>query len=542
MSSAAIATDQVGECITYARTAPYREVVALFECLKVDHTWNNICKARMGRADRYYLLTQLLHRSDAYHPWLFDRCREVESEPDECLDLWSRGHYKSTIITFAGIIQEILIDPEITIGIFSHTRGIAKGFLSQVKLEMEQNDELKEIYPQILWADPRKEAPRWSLDTGLVVKRNKNPKESTLDAWGLVDGQPTSKHYRLRVYDDVVTESSVNTSDQIQKTTKAWELSQNLGIPGGISRRWHIGTRYSYGDTWQTLLDREVVKPRVYPATDDGTFDGKPVFLSQAEWDKKKHDESEFTVACQQLQNPIAGGQQELKPEWLRFYELRPKTLNVYILCDYAGSKPGGGSNTAIACVGIDSNLNKYLLDGVVHKLTLSERWATIRDMRKKWLRRPGIQIVEVGYERFGAQSDIEHFETMMQIEKEAFSIKELAWPREGDVSKDSRIRRLEPDFRNWCFYLPYKGEPTRSQITAKQNKQEFLIAEPIKKKNQDGMLYDVVDWFIKNEYLFFPNTTHKDFLDALSRIYDMDISAPILYNEKDLEPEAFDD
>ena len=104
----------------------------------------------------------------------------------------------------------------------------------------------------------------------------------------------------------------------------------------------------------------------------------------------------------------------------------------------------------------MDTALNKYLLDGAVHKMSLDERWEKLRDFRKKWLRQKGIQIVEVGYERFGAQSDIEHFETMMRIEGESFSIKELAWPSEGSVSKDNRIRRLIPDLKNWRFFFPY--------------------------------------------------------------------------------------
>ena len=77
-------------------------------------------------------------------------------------------------------------------GIFSHTRPIAKGFLRQIKRELEGNNVLKALFQDILHADPQHQSPKWSEDDGIIVKRKTNPKEATVEAWGLVDGQPTS--------------------------------------------------------------------------------------------------------------------------------------------------------------------------------------------------------------------------------------------------------------------------------------------------------------------------------------------------------------
>ena len=60
-------------------------------------------------------------------------------------------------------------------------------------MELEGNDTLKSWFPDVLYENPFRESPKWSEDDGIVVKRKTNPKEATVEAWGLVDGQPTSR-------------------------------------------------------------------------------------------------------------------------------------------------------------------------------------------------------------------------------------------------------------------------------------------------------------------------------------------------------------
>ena len=96
--------------------------------------------------------------------------REVQGNPNGHLDLWAREHGKSSIITFGLTIQDILNNPEITVGIFSYSRPIAKAFLRQIKVEFETNEMLRSLFPDILWANPHRDAPKFSEDDGIIVR------------------------------------------------------------------------------------------------------------------------------------------------------------------------------------------------------------------------------------------------------------------------------------------------------------------------------------------------------------------------------------
>jgi len=507
------------------QAAPYDHIVPHF--LQIIDSGDNELIRYLCQTDRYFLFTMGCGRTDAFHPWIYDRCREVEADTDGYLDLWARGHYKSSLITFAGAIQEILRNPDVTICIMAFVRNISKAFLAQIKREFEGNEKLLHLFPDILWDRPKAQAPSWSLDTGIIVRRNSNPKEATVEAYGLVDGQPTSRHYRLMIYDDTVSRESVTTAEQIEKTTTGWELSRNLKDSHG--RIQMVGTRYSFSDTYGALLEREAVRSRIYPATAQGDFDSAPVFFTQDEWDERMRESSLETLACQMLQNPLAGSQRGFDPAWLTYYEVRAHTLNVAILGDPARKKTANTAMTAFAVIGIDMNRNKFFLDGMCHRMNLSERWKAFRNLRRKWLRQPGVQVVKMGYESFGAQADLDYFQEQMRLDKEFFTIHELMWAQVGSSSKEDRIQRLEPDFRNNKFLLPYNNDTgiTRTQRDMAARGRKHLIAPKIMQIDENRKAYDVTQRFIKNEYLMYPASTHIDMLDAMSRFYDLELGTP---------------
>lgn len=508
--------------------------------------------AYLGCVDRFFLFTAILGRHDGFHPWLYDRCREVELEPDGFLDLWSRDHRKSSLITLSGSIQEILNDPDITIGIFSHTQKIAKDFVKWIKREFERNVVLRRFYPDVCWLKPSSESSVWT-ENAFTVRRSGNPKESTVEGWGLVDGQPTGKHFRLLIYDDVVTKDNVSNSDQVKKTTESWELSDNLGADD--ARKWHIGTRYSFMDSYAEIIARGAVKVRKYAATDNGRIDGKPVYLDPEVWEKKKKTQLS-TLAAQMLQNPLSGKERTFEPTWFKRWEVRPATVNVYIMADPSRGRTATSDRTAMPVIAIDTKGNKYLVDGFCHRMTLSQRWESLKHLHKKWSNVPGVGILKVGYERFGQQSDDEYFKERMQSESYFFSIEELAWPREGGASKQHRVERLQPDIQYGSFYFPafvhrmgmgdcqwsvdeeqqtLRYEPLKGDTAVvrrmKERGQGYLAAAPIKRKNEAGEIYDLTCELME-EMLFFPFAQHDDLVDAASRIYDMEPIAASVVEE----------
>lgn len=503
----------------------YRDTIT--EARKLGPEQEKLAIEEIARHDLYFLGSWILDRAGDFdfgsperQEWIFQRCRDVQLEPNGRLDLWARFHYKTSIITQLLTVQDIVNDPEVTIGLFSFNNKAARQPYMVIKRYLEYLGKMN-MFLDVLYYEPEKEAPAgtWTIDEGLSVKREGNPREPTLSSWGLVDSQPTGNHFKIRLYDDVVTPAEVTNTDMIKKAVAQWELSLNLtsNLPvkhygyGNISR--YVGTRYHFNDPYKTIMERKAATPRVFPATVDGKPTGKPVFLTQEELNRFREEQGSYTFACQLLLNPVADDAQGFKYEWICWDDnkdrrqrhwWRERGLNVYVLCDPANEKKRDSDYTVILAIGLGPDQNFYLVDGIRDRMNLTERTEALIRFRQKYMP------VKVGYEKYGKDADIDHIKYVQGQTNRRFPIVPLG----GKMAKNDRIRRLIPLFETGRFWIP----PYLNFIDS-QGKQRNLTTE-----------------FVKDEYEAFPVGIHDDMLDCMARILDPELNATFP------EDDAYDD
>lgn len=406
----------------------------------------------------------------------------------------------------------MLNDPNVTIGVFSITRAVADTFVTQIKNELETNDELIRLYPDVLWDEPKRQAESWSILNGITVKRPLNLKDPTLRGYGLLDTNFSGHRISRMIFDDAVNESVVTTPEMIDKTNDKWALSLATGFPG--TQRYYIGTYYARGDTYHTIADRGV-RPRVYPCYEinheqskfehTGTpvklihHTDRPVLYSAEHLESRRQEMGPKVFSIQMLCDPSGGDLSVFKRDWLRYYNDDPLALaqdvsaNCLILVDPAGYKKKENSFTAMWVVALGDDGNYYIVDGILDKMDLGERTEKLFEFVYKW------DPIEVRYERVSMQADVQHIEHVMQERNYRFNIVEV----KAISSKQDRIERLVPLFRRskiWMprtlFFSPHDGSEER----------------------------DMIKMFVEQEYLQFPNSKYMDALDALSRLAEKDM------------------
>lgn len=309
----------------------------------------------------------------------------------------------------------------------------------------------------------------------------------------------------LGVIDDPIAGREQADSEREREKIKEWYRSDFYTRlkPGGaivlIMQRWHeddlagwlLSEQAKGGDKW------EVVKLKM--EAEEGDPLGREV--GEALWPEwytadmrtqARRDPRTWLALYQQEPRPESGG--EFKKEWIRHYVNKPEKVNKYILVDPASEKKKTSDYTAMFVIGLGADRNYYILDFVRDRLSLTQRADMLFSLHKKY------KPLNVGYEKYGIQADIEHMRDRMEREQYRFEITELG----GQLKKEDRIRRLIPIFEARRVWFP----------------------QTLNYTGQDGVVTDLVRDFTEEEYAPFPVGRHDDMIDCLARLVEKDLNA----------------
>ena len=440
--------------------------------------------------------------SIANHPWWIERCREVQTtRKDRMLFLWARFHGKTTIISEGDTTRRILMNPEERICVFSHKQSVSQSVVRNIKFQLETNSFLKALFPDILYEDAKSEAWKWAEAHGIYVKRKGAYREPTLMAAGLSEGMPTGFHFSGRVYDDIVTPDLVNTPEVMERLSEMFDYSQNLKT--GTSADWHrvIGTTYHHQDLLMQLKGRKdskgepVYKVSFRPATEDGTPNGKSVYLPEDELDLLRSNKRLFF--SQQLLDPTPYTDVVLNHENLKevLTSEIPKELFKFMLVDSAGSskRKDRQDSWALGVIGVAPFADDlgasdlYILDLIIEPMDLVRALDEVVSMYAR-----GGRILKLGVEKVGIMTMEIHIANALRA-------------RGFNLSLGSNLVILSPAGRK-------KQERIEENLAWPLNHGKVHISAAVPEATRERL---------KTEMKRFPYW-HDDGLDILSYAYDL--------------------
>jgi len=442
---------------------------------------------------------------------------EVADEEDfefmQRMYLCYRTFYKTTIISKVHSLQLMLNFPNIHIVLCHNKQENASDNLVAIK-QYFLTTRIKRLFPECI---PK--GKEWGNMSGFSVatRTDWGRSEETIEAVG-VDTEIVGRHYQVAKKNDLVTEKSVTTEEQIKKT-QSWDERFNIGNFDDPQRKLqdYEGTRYHFVDLYSVKKNDPRIKVIEIPILKDGDIGNvteenisNPKRFTVRGVKGLKSDI--WTFMCQMMLKPDDPARMQFKREMIQYFTSLSKGLNYYMCVDPATARKKRSDYTVILIIGIDVLERKWVVDGYRDKVDPTKRINLAIELAERW------EIKGCGWESVGFQEiDAHYLEEVRRKKQLHFLIEEI---KSHKIAKEDRIRGLVPEYAQNQWFWPEKGKAV---------KQSFF----------DGKNYDLTEE-IEREFLDFPLGEHDDLLDAMTFINRITTIKPIKDTQKDYQGMTF--
>lgn len=300
-----------------------------------------------------------------FHRWL----AKVIEEDDDLLLLVPRDHLKSTWVKL-DIIQNILKNPYVRIGLFSVSSGLGRDQLQDIKNTLEA-PMLRRLFPDIV--PPRKKWLKTDRDTLTMIRPDKKlvlqGPQITVRGTG---GKVTGHHVDIGYFDDIIDFTTVTTAEQMKKSEDWWSYLQSVVEVTGIRKV--IGTHYHYNDVYNLMIrNKHIAKNRIFKrsAIENGKVLYKSWYTLEA-LDDLKRILSNYIFSCQYMLNPIPEEDQIFPAPQPTFNPPLPRDAfgyKFYITLDPAATTETYSDETGLVVSAVNSINQVFAIEAIGMKL-----------------------------------------------------------------------------------------------------------------------------------------------------------------------------
>lgn len=405
--------------------------------------------------------------------------------------LLPRDHQKSALVAYR-VAWEITRNPAVRVLYISSTSNLATKQLKFIK-DIFESDIYRLYWPEMVNVN-KDSREKWT-ETEISVDHPKRKAENVRDPTVFTAGLTTSivgLHCDISVFDDVVVPENAYTVEGRTKVQTQYSLLAS--IEGTEARQWVVGTRYHPLDLYQDMVsivvdqyndegELIVAEPlyekfeRAVENRGDGTGefiwpvqlrnDGKRFGFNQDVLARKRAqylDKTQFRA--QYYNEPNSVDDAPIDPDTFQYFDLgqvkqkdgswhfRDVRINVFAAVDFAYTLGKRSDYTCIVVVGIDAQMNYYVLEIDRFKTDkISEYFSHLLQMYEKW------EFRKVRAEVTAAQSVIvkDLKENYIRPYGLALSVEEYK-PTRHIGSKEERVNAiLQPRYDNRQIWH-YKG------------------------------------------------------------------------------------
>ena len=296
-------------------------------------------------------------------------------------------------------------------------------------------------------------------DSQIIVKRTINHKDPTVGAFGILSEIP-SRRADLIVCDDIIGEDEVCFPSKTDAVRKFFKKTL-LPCLTSTGRLIVLGTRWGHNDLygelieeWEKMESQEYVV-KVYKAIQD---DGSPLWKEMFPLDVLMNIKSDAEMGSihfntQYMNDPLPEGVSPFKREWLENkWSFLPLELTYFIGVDPAISEARDADQTAVVTVGVDKNMNMYVVDVVRRKILPPDVIRLIIDKYEQF------HPFKIGIEAIAFQRAIS--QALMSMGN--FPVVEI---KAHEKDKTTRLSSLSPFFENGKLRLGRNQEELEDEI-----------------------------------------------------------------------------